>query len=330
MASVSISYRTIDPANQESERILGKETIDNIDEVLIPFSDRPVPMFITKAFTGENCKRWRVERIEKVAKDNWCVWLKNQINTEDVYLSSTMDRKQIPNAQGIVKKGAIVIVEFGHIHQTLNFQSGLSKNVTYYCNHLSGEMHKRRAAIVVSADKRGVKVVPITSQEPDGFSWNNSIFELESQSTRQISEFTPGKKSYVLCEMIQTVSPARILPPLALDQRTSTRTYRRDEMYNRKVSKNDLAALADGLLTAVGMSGLKKKIDALTKDREQINQAYEAVNSQVRVLTAIEQQQKEQLQLLQSKYEILANLYITSSEHSTVIEVDNEVSEYLA
>lgn len=191
-------------------------------------------------------------------------------------------------------------------------------------------MHKRRPAIVVSADKRGVKVVPVTSQEPEGFTTNKSIFELESQSTRQISEFNTGKNSYVLCEMIQTVSPARILPPFALDQRSRGKTYRRDESYYRKLSKNDLAALEDGLLSAVGMSRLKKKIDVLVADIDQLNQVCDTATSKLKAQAITEEQLRSQLQLLQSKYEILANLYLPSSEHSTVVDVDKEVIEYLS
>lgn len=330
MASISISYSTTDRENPGNERILGKEIIENIDEVLVPLSKKTIPMFITKAFSGEECRRWRVERVEEIAKNQWTVWLKNQLNGGDVYLSSTMTRKNIHNAYGIVKKGAIVIVEFGHIHQTLNFQAGLTDNATYYCNHLSGEMHKRRPAIVVSADKRGVKVVPVTSQEPEGFTMNKSIFELESQSTRQIGEFNTGKNSYVLCEMIQTVSPARILPPFALDQHSRERTYRRDESYYRKLSKNDLAALEDGLLSAVGMSRLKKKIDVLVADIDQLNQVCDTANSQLKAQATTEEQLRNQLQLLQSKYEILANLYLLGSEHRSVADVDKEVIEYLS
>lgn len=116
MASVSISYSTTDRDNPENERILGKEIIEDINEVLVPLSKKTIPMFITKAFSGEEGRRWRVERMEEIAQDQWTVWLKNQLNEGDVYLSSTMTRKNIHNAYGIVKKGTIVIVEFGHIH----------------------------------------------------------------------------------------------------------------------------------------------------------------------------------------------------------------------
>lgn len=63
--------------------------------------------------------------------------------------------------------------------------------------------------------------------------------------------------------MIQTVSPTRILPPEAKDMKSRDRRFRRDESYYRKLSTNDLHALEEGLLAAVGMASLRKKNDTL-------------------------------------------------------------------
>lgn len=76
----------------------------------------------------------------------------------------------------------------------------------YPCNHQDGEMHKRRPAVVVKVDSRGVTVVPITSKEPVAHEYNRAIFELEVDSIRDIKELDTGKRSFAVCEMIQTVS----------------------------------------------------------------------------------------------------------------------------
>ncbi|WP_276307759.1 hypothetical protein [Proteus alimentorum] len=39
-------------------------------------------------------------------------------------------------------------------------------------------MHKRRPAIVIKADDRGVKVIPLTSKKPHDLAVNTSIFKL--------------------------------------------------------------------------------------------------------------------------------------------------------
>lgn len=122
-------------------------------------------------------------------------------------------------------------------------------------------MHKRRPAVVVKVDRRGVTVVPVTSKEPDAHEYNRAIFELETESIQHINELDTGKRSFAVCEMIQTVSPTRILPPESRDHKGRDRTYRRDESFSRRLSRNDMKALEQGLLAAVGMYSLQDKLD---------------------------------------------------------------------
>ncbi|HFK9547739.1 TPA: type II toxin-antitoxin system PemK/MazF family toxin [Enterobacter hormaechei] len=329
MATASLRYYTYDANNQARERLLGIENVENIDEMLIPINEKNTPIFITKAFTGIASRRWRVEFVLGIEKNIWGVWLSEKDISKDVYLSQTMKKRSITHAGGIVKRGCIVIVEFGHIYLTLNFSNGLSDSSRYPCYHQSGEMHKRRPAIVVSADKRGVKVVPITSQEPDGHLYNRAIFELESASTTYISEFKRDKPCFALCEMIQTVSPTRILPPEAKDMKSSDRKFRRDESYNRKLSTNDLHALEEGLLTAVGMASLRKKNDTLLGERDRLKNSLDE-QGQMLVSTS---HALEQTCILhddfKKRYEVLVQLYLASSGHTSLQSIEAEISEYL-
>lgn len=337
MTPVTISYYTTDASAPDKDRLLGREMTEGIDEVLVPSNNKNTPIFITKAFAGVSCKRWFVERVRDLGSDQWGIWLADRDNSGEVYLSETLRLRSKPSAQGFLRKGSLVIVEFGHIHQTLSFGTRTTaENTTYFCHHLSGEMHKRRPAIVVSADRRGVKVVPVTSQQPDGFLANKSIFELESASTQYVEEFNRGKGSYVLCEMIQTVSPTRILPPMARDIRTSTRSFRRDDSYHRKLSPNDLRALEEGLLTAVGMSVLKKRNQELLTENDTARQAVKALQDRQEELTALlaasedaERALRGELSLMSEKQRILCELYMGASPHSTVKAVEEEVAEYL-
>jgi len=52
MATVSINYFNYDPINPTNERILGREHIEDIDEILVPMNEKNTPVFITKVFTG--------------------------------------------------------------------------------------------------------------------------------------------------------------------------------------------------------------------------------------------------------------------------------------
>ncbi|MDF7630730.1 type II toxin-antitoxin system PemK/MazF family toxin [Erwiniaceae bacterium L1_55_4] len=337
MSAVKICYFKPSPSGQGPDQLLGRETLEGFSEVLIPTMTPRYPVFITKAFTGETCKRWFVKRVSHVADDEWHIRLIDRSNAEEVYLSETLKLRSRTSAEGFLRKGTIVIVEFGHIYQTLDFGSGLTaQNTSYFCSHLSGEMHKRRPAIVVSADSRGVKVVPVTSQEPEGSMANKSIFELESVSTRHIDEFDPAKQSYALCEMIQTISPSRILPPLAKDSKYGTRTFRRDQSYFRKLSGNDLKALEDGLLAAVGMSSLKRRNQDLLAENKAAQTEVQKMNVQItrlaELLAASQDTERRLLgdtTLLATKYRILEALYRGAAGNPAPEEVEAEILEYL-
>lgn len=322
MTTVSISYSTYDPNHQANERILGTEHIDNIEEILVPLNDKNTPIFITKAFSGEVCKRWRVRFFLGIAPDHWGVWLTEKDVSKDIYLSEILTKRRIGNAAGFVKRGAIVIVEFGHIYQTLNFQTGLTKSAMYPCNHQEGEMHKRRPAVVVKVDRRGVTVVPVTSKEPDAHEYNRAIFELEKDSIQHIKELDTGKRSFAVCEMIQTVSPTRILPPESRDHKGRDRTYRRDESFGRRLSRNDMKALEQGLLAAVGMYSLQEKLDRTIQNGQMQSAELEELRPEVETV-------REELAELRDKYRILSGLYQASSGHATKEDVEQEIIEYM-
>lgn len=311
MALVTIKYFRFDE-NLPEDQLLGTHSVENIEEVLVPISKKNMPFFITMVFTGIPCYRWRVEFVLGIERGVWGIWLTEKDVSDDKYLSSTLEIRNIKSAAQIVRKGTIVIVEYGHIYKSLNFNQGLLRNALYPCSNQEGEMHKRRPAIVVSADVWGVKVVPITSVEPEGNTVNQSIFELEDASMKFISEFRKGLRSFALCDMIQSVSYTRILPPLARPHDGSSRQYTRDISYHRRLSKNDTDALDKGLLTAIGMAGLKRKNDTLFAN-------YQEANCTITTLTQRAEDAMTELVELKKRDEILKNLFkeaygITSDE----------------
>lgn len=313
MAAVIIKYFLFNE-NSHKDQLLGTKSVENIEEVLVPISKKNTPFFITMLFTGIPCFRWRVEYVLGIARGVWGIWLTEKDVSDDKYLSSTLEIRKIKSAAQLVRKGTIVIVEYGHIYKSLNFSQGLLRTALYPCSNQEGEMHKRRPAIVVSADVWGVKVVPITSVEPEGNTVNQSIFELETESTKFISEFRQGLRSFALYDMIQSVSYTRILPPLARPYNGGSRQYTRDIGYQRRLSKNDTNALDKGLLTAIGMAGLKKKNDTLFEQNQKDMLA-------ITILTQQAEDAKIQLTELRKRYEILKN----SFKEAYGLESDNEV-----
>ncbi|MEN4582623.1 type II toxin-antitoxin system PemK/MazF family toxin [Pantoea agglomerans] len=322
MAIYTLQYRSYHATQPETEILLGTESVENIDEILVPVNFRDTPMFITRAFTGQADNRWRVECVLGLSPGVYCIWLTSQDTSKDVFLSETLRRQRISNPARLLPKGRIVIVEFGHIYQALHFQDGLRDSFSYHCQHQSGEMHKRRPAIVVSADERGIRVVPVTSKEPRASEHNLAIFELENESTRQISEFSGGKRSFALCEMIQTVSPNRILPPMAKVLQSRDRTYRRDEAYQRRISRNDMQAMDDGLLSAVGMGRLRAKLNELEALRHDMQQARSRLEVDIARLSA-------EVAVEHKKNTVLTSLYLPHSGHDHLDALSNEIMEYV-
>lgn len=183
-------------------------------------------------------------------------------------------------------------------------------------------MHKRRPAVVVKVDSRGVTVVPITSKEPDAHEYNRAIFELETDSISDIKELDTGKRSFAVCEMIQTVSPTRILPPDSRDSKGRDRTYRRDQTFSRKLSNNDMKALDQGLLAAVRMHSIQEKLDRVI----QSDQAQSAELGGLR--PEVETLRKERADLM-AKYRILSELYQVAARYATKEDVEKEVMDYM-
>ncbi|WP_225181360.1 type II toxin-antitoxin system PemK/MazF family toxin [Pectobacterium aroidearum] len=319
MSNITICYYKQDNL-LGSDVLLGKEIYDDIEEFLLPINYKNTPFFITKSFLGHANYRWKVKLVLGIKKGVYGVWLIDKDTSTDIYLNQTSMRIKAP-FWGVVKKGAIVIVEFGHVYQVANFIGEIKDTYSYPCTHQSGEMHKRRPAIVVSADKHGVKIVPITSKKPDSYPLNKSVFELEEESTQFINEFSNDKNSYVLCEMIQTVSPARILPPNAKSRR-NVKTFFRDERYTRIINRRDIWKLETALLSSIGLPKIKQ--DLLEKEEKLSNLESEkqSLDSDSRLL-------RQELDKMKLRYKILSELYMPSSNCKSLDEVDSEVDEYI-
>lgn len=326
MAAVTIKYFLLGNIPQ-NDQLLGTKSFDDIDEVLIPVSNinkkKIPPFFITMKFSGVQNFRWKVEHFLGISEGVWGVWLSAKNTSGDIYLSQTLALSGRRTAGQLTRKGTIVIVEYGHIYQSFNFSdNGFSNSDIYPCSNQEGEMHKRRPAILVSCDAWGAKVIPITSVEPEGFTVNNSVFELETKSTENISEFTSGRKSYALCEMIQSVSYNRILPPLERLGNGKTRQYLRRPSYPRTLTRNDMSALEKGLLTAIGLVSLQKTKDKLF---EQTQRDKEIIDDLTRTNDSVSQEAEQ----LKTRYAVLKRLYQASASGTSDDKVEAEIDEWL-
>ncbi|EKM7654142.1 type II toxin-antitoxin system PemK/MazF family toxin [Salmonella enterica] len=324
MPKTIINYYKKRPSSQlinGDEILLGKETFESINEIILPVNYKNTPFYITKSFDSSPCIRWRVDIVvgDIQQKGTYNIYLSEKNITTDIYLNNTSIKAKKP-FWAIVKKGMIVIVEFGHIYQISNQQGYLKNTDSYPCFHQNGEMHKRRAAIVISSDKNGVKVVPVTSQKPTSYPQNKSIFMLSKESTQLITEFNNNKDSYVLCEMIQTISPTRILPPEAINRKSNK--YFRDEGYTRRINKKDEWQLKNALLSCIGEHQLLQDNYKLKDITSNLTSENSNLKNKIQTL-------EENMFSMNRRFQILRQLYMGMNTNFSSDDLDNEINEYL-
>lgn len=302
--------------NYQTEILLGHVILNGINEIITPLfrdnidKENFYPVFITKSFIGRKEHRWEIKssKIQTLSENNIIIniWLSPKNVSDDIYLSQTLKNKNYKSAKSILYLGKIIIVEFGHIFSCVTLDASIKTNKRYPDNIQQGEMHKRRPAIVVKADDRGVKVIPLTSKKPHDLAVNSSIFKLSDESIKHIGDLAK-KETYALCDMIQTICVTRILPPLF--KLNTRKRYYRHEDYRASICRNDRKLLDKGLLSSISKNKLYSELEDLKiKNNKLESEIYHLKNN---------------LLLLKEMY-----MYTNGSHASHIDEIDNEILLY--
>lgn len=302
--------------NYRTEILLGHVILNGINEIITPLfrdnidKENFYPVFITKSFIGRKEHRWEIKssKIKTLSENNIIIniWLSPRNVSDDIYLSQTLKNKNYKSAKSILYLGKIIIVEFGHIFSCVTLDASIKTNKRYPDNIQQGEMHKRRPAIVVKADDRGVKVIPLTSKKPHDLAVNSSIFKLSDESIKNIGDLAK-KETYALCDMIQTICVTRILPPLF--KLNTRKRYYRHEDYRASICRNDRKLLDKGLLSSISKNKLYSELEDLKiKNNKLESEIYHLKNN---------------LLLLKEMY-----MYTNESHASHIDEIDNEILLY--
>ncbi|ENO2186942.1 type II toxin-antitoxin system PemK/MazF family toxin [Vibrio sp. 2art] len=235
---------------------LGREECQGITEVLFPdinYEKNSHVMTITKMFVGQPHCRWQVKSVEHPKDDEINVYLEPRIPSEpEVFLSQTHKVKRSVISQ--LRKGTLVEVDYGYIPSVKKSSGDTKSNKRYPDSRQSGEMHKRRLAIVVKASGNRVQIVPVSSSIPPA--GDRACFELDRASLEKLIHYNDeNKQSFAICSMIETISLTRILPPLAKPiKKVGRQAAQRSDGYPHKLSKIDLKALDKALSVIVGIS----------------------------------------------------------------------------
>ncbi|KPX12914.1 hypothetical protein ALQ08_200093 [Pseudomonas syringae pv. delphinii] len=280
---------------------LGKETYESISEALMPGSGTH-KIFCIKKFTGVANYRWYVEGVAQltttgVVPAEYSVTLsKIFITVPEEYLQQTL-KKTGASLNRVIQFGTIVEVDYGFI-QTIGREDGALRTNKRYCDTLQkGEMHKRRLAIVVGANRGVCQVVPVTSDSP-GIA-DKTSFQLSRPTLDQLTFWgSSGKDSWAICQMVESVSVSRILPPVTEYQARGQTRRGRNTHYTLRLAEAEKALLRNSLLHSIGVTDYQQTKTKLSETREQLQELIaaatdlEAANGRI---AALEAERKELL-----------------------------------
>lgn len=253
--SYSINIRYFEYSYKEAN-LLGKEVHTGICEAFLPDLYNQTHTFMVKKFESRQNYNWVVKNINQ-HEINQELYLDiliepNLSTVPEVYLHQTLKKtRQKPSR--LLYFGTLVEVDFGFTQSIIKDKE--IKKTKRYPNVLQkNEMRKRRLAIVVKvlSDHR-VQVVPVTSQDPRG---DVSTFQLSRDTLDDLVFYgNSGKDSWALCNMLQTVSTTRIVPPITKKVERQSKTaikpyvrHVRNEQYKHKLSAHDRTNLTNALL----------------------------------------------------------------------------------
>ncbi|MFT7682543.1 MAG: hypothetical protein ACI935_002018 [Moritella dasanensis] len=267
---ISIKY-----FNFEGSMLLGVESYDDYDEVLIPdFNEDKHDVYVRKVFTPEpNTELWKIESLDI---DNLDVEIYVSPQDGSTSLGQTAKAQQRAASHYFkVNEFQLVEVEFGIQQDIMTPNGRQGKNTSYSNALLQGELYKKRPCIVHSCHGDRVKVIPLTS---DGDRKDAKQLQIHQKAFQGLNYHYKRKDSFALVDTIQTVSTYRIHPMRLQDGTFSNKfDYYRLTDDDAKELKNKLTKIyaKDTLDENVRLSSnndvLTKEIKSLRRRRSTLN-----------------------------------------------------------
>lgn len=316
---------------------LGSEEHEGITELLYPGADENGHVIsITKKFEGQPYYRWKVCGVLHSSPTQLEVVLSPRVEAlKEEFLGQSLDDPRFNIAHSL-SRGTLVEVDFGYIPSVKKSSGKIDSCKCYVDMPSKGEMHKRRLAVVIKANKSRVQVLPITSKTPSAAEQSSS-FQLSSDTLKNLANYNdPAKSSYVIGLMIQTVSPTRILPP-QVHTRGPGSHVKRDLRYPNKLSAGERQSLEKCLANAVGLGTLLQARDERNGFREsligeqQVVETLRAENQSLRAeldnLREVEHLFQAHRALLEEQYD---GLYAHRPDEERLQLLDGDVQAWLS
>jgi uncharacterized protein YifN (PemK superfamily) len=190
---------------------LGEIAHSGFTEILIPaYHEDKHDIFITCKFNGrDTVSRWKI--INLVTAANTTTIRVDECKRSLISLK-VFSESQNTAFQNYLAPYRIVEVDFGFYSDCFSIGGSRNKNHTYSSSLFPGEMHKRRPCIVLSSGVTGVQVVPMTTLTLSAT--NPKCILVSKRSFENMSAHYSNCDSYAITDMVQTVSPGRVYPPM--------------------------------------------------------------------------------------------------------------------
>lgn len=264
---VHITYyeRTTGADGAVTDTAVGTEAYDDIEEALVP-TKAAHPVYITKRFSHCADTRWHVDESDRTGAQGavpmtYRIVLSKVHGPQEIYLDRSL-KLSSHKIQQVLIPGTLVEVDYGFVQTVAEAKGLMPLNHQYKDMIQQGEMHKRRLAVVVKVRPTQVQVVPLTSVAPDAL--DKTVFQISAATLSKLHFYgSNGKTTWGICNMIQTVSPSRILPPSRFYDDNGVRKHARRSNYPDRITQTEADAMQSALLHAIGVKNYDQlKLDA--------------------------------------------------------------------
>lgn len=309
--------RKRDAAGLPVDTVIGEESYDNIQEILLP-AKHAHAVYVTKRFSHDSNTRWHVDDscctgVVGSVPMTYRVVLSKVNNSPEIYLDETLASSSHKIHQ-VLTVGALVEVDYGFVQTIAQLQippqGNVSSNREYKDTIQHGEMHKRRLGIVVKVRPTQVQIVPLSSVVPG--SHDKTAFPIDPATLSDLHFYgSSGKQTWGICGMAQTVSPSRLLPPLSwYTNKNGVRKLARNEKYQNRVSTAELDAMRTALMHAVGVT-----------DYEKFRVRAQEAKAALATVTAQQKQITQQLEQIAHLQVLIADRSAAATRHAAVEEL---------
>jgi len=245
-------------------------------------------------FKGIKANYWKIINYE-ILKNNKEL---NLYIKEEARLISLKDHAE-RNNKGVgfyLKKYSIVDVNFGYHKNILNTANmEIEKNEIYLDKLMKEELHKIRPCIVLSVEGDKVQVIPLTTQE------KSPKEKINLNNLRdKINAFYLNKDSYIIPNMIQTVSSRRVFPPKNINGT-------RKQSYDKYMINTDMKNLINKLLNQRFNPNIQEEKNKLEKDKKKLSEEKFKLIEKIKRLELENNELMELKKLIEEDFDIKGN-----------------------